>query len=198
MVQIKSDHKTSKIPNNLIYEMNEGKPIYYRGYRDVLNKTKTAEQIMGSSALQSLIVLLIQKFLIKKLGDDYLPMANELGFKFAKKTWRNLDLALFDKRKVKDLSIFLKDKYIEIAPELVIEVDTKAALDDIPDPSSYFQIKTDQLLNHGVKKVIWIYTASKKFMVAEKGKTWSIYSWKEELIIAEQVSFNIEKLLEDF
>jgi len=197
MVQIKSDHKLSKIPHNLIYEMDEGKPIYYRGYREVLNKTKTAEQIMGSSILQSLLIFLIQKKLITLLDNNFLILPSELGFKFAKKSWRNLDLAIYDKRNLSDLSILYVDKYIEIAPEIVIEVDTKAALDDLPDPSSYFQRKTDQLLNHGVKKVIWIYTASQKIMIAEQNKPWSIDEWTKDLEVFKDIQINIEQLLKD-
>ena len=51
--------KNKPIPDYLIYEMGEGTPIYYRDYKDVLNKKKTPEQIRGSSALQSLLVMLL-------------------------------------------------------------------------------------------------------------------------------------------
>ena len=198
MVQFKSGRKFNKIPSHLIYEMDEGKPIYYQGYRDALNKTKTAEQIMGSSALQSLLVLLIQKFLIKNLGENYLPMASELGFKFAKKSWRNLDIALYDKRKVNDLSIFLSTKYIEVAPEIVIEIDTKAALADLPEPDSYFQKKTDQLLANGVKKVIWVFTNKKNYIIAESGKKQIMENWDIDFEILNNLFINIETLLEEF
>jgi hypothetical protein len=57
--EITSNPQVEKVPSTLIYEMDEGKPIYYRGYKDVLNKTKTLEQIMGTSILQSLLIELI-------------------------------------------------------------------------------------------------------------------------------------------
>ena len=44
-----------KIPSYLIYEIWDGKPIYYKGYEDVVNGIKTKEEIMGGSALQSFI-----------------------------------------------------------------------------------------------------------------------------------------------
>ena len=44
------------IPNYLVYEIMDGKPIYYRGYQSVLNKTKTLEQIMGCSSLQAVLI----------------------------------------------------------------------------------------------------------------------------------------------
>ena len=40
----------------LIYEMDNGVPIYYRGYKEVLNYTKTVEEIIGSSFMQSSII----------------------------------------------------------------------------------------------------------------------------------------------
>lgn len=43
-----------KVPDCLIYEIMDGQPIHYKGYQDVLNGTKTAKEIMGSSSLQSL------------------------------------------------------------------------------------------------------------------------------------------------
>ena len=79
----------------------------------------------------------------------------------------------------------------------LIEVDTKAALDDLPDPSSYFQRKTEQLLTNGVKKVIWIYTASQKVMVAEQNKPWSIDAWNKDLKIFQDIYINIQQLLKE-
>ena len=45
-----------KIPANLIYEMVNGKPIYYKGYKDYLKGDKNIVEVMGSSKLQSFLV----------------------------------------------------------------------------------------------------------------------------------------------
>jgi len=186
------------IPESLIYEMDEGTPIYYRGYKDVLNKTKTLEQIMGTSALQSLLVMLLLRDLGTKLGENYLQLPAELGFKFAHKSWRNLDIAIYDKRKIADKSVFLSNKYIEIAPEVVIEIDTKAELTELPDPASYHQKKTDQLLNAGVQRVIWIFTSTKKHQVAVKDQKWETDNWTADIEVMEEVVINIHELLKAF
>ncbi|NJL93834.1 MAG: hypothetical protein HC915_08920 [Anaerolineae bacterium] len=89
-------------------------------------KRKTPEQIMGSSALQAMLVGLVMKQLFKTLTDDHIILSGEAGLKFIDKSWRNLDIAIYDKRKVEDKSAFLINKYIEIIPEIVIEIDTKA------------------------------------------------------------------------
>lgn len=190
--------KNTNIPDYLIYEMDEGKPIYYRGYKDVLNKTKTAEQIIGSSALHSLLVYLIQTFLFENLGKDFLFLTGELGYQWAPKTWRNIDLAIYDRRKFKDKTVFLSNKHIDIAPEIVIEVDTKADLTTEQYPDSYFHRKTDQLLDNGVEKVIWLFTHSRKFLVAEKGKNWIMNNWSENFEIKTGIEINIEELLKEF
>ena len=36
------------VPDYMIYEIMDGKPIYYRGYNDVLRKLKTLEEVMAS------------------------------------------------------------------------------------------------------------------------------------------------------
>ena len=186
------------IPESLIYEMVDGRPIYYKGYKEVLSKTKTIEEIMGSSALHSLLIYLIQTFLFEKLGKNYLFLSGELGFQWAKKSWRNIDLAIYDKSKLKSKKAFLRDKHINIAPEIVIEVDTKADLSDETYPDSYFHTKTDQLLENGVEKVIWLFTHSRKFLVAEKGKNWIMNNWSEDFELKNGIQLNIEKLLEEF
>lgn len=54
------------------------------------------------------------------------------------------------------------------------------------------------MLNHGVEKVIWIFTATSKVMVAENGNPWTIDNWSEDVEVIEQITMNIEKLLADF
>ena len=83
-------------------------------------------------------------------------------------------------------------------PEIVIEVDTKADLSDDNFSMSYYQKKTDQLLDFGVKKVIWIYTETEKIMVAEPEKPWQTYSWNTEIQVLENASINIAQILDDF
>lgn len=40
-----------KIPEEFIYEIMDGKPIYYKGYKEAIKKHISAEEIMGSSSL---------------------------------------------------------------------------------------------------------------------------------------------------
>jgi Uma2 family endonuclease len=84
-----------------------------------------------------------------------------------------------------------------IPPRIVIEVDTKASFEDFTTPMDYFNQKTDDLLNFGVEKVIWIFTASRKVMEARKGENWIISGWQQEIPLLENISLNLEKLIQE-
>jgi len=188
-------NKRKRVPKELIYEMRYGSPIYYRDYDRVLSGEKTVEEVMGSSKLQALLVWLILKFLVKNLDHSkYEVFTNEAGFQWAPRTWRNLDIAIFDKKKL--LKEGIDNKYAKTPPEVVIEIDTKADLRKYGDFMNYQREKTQDLLNAGVKKVIWYTTFDKKVMVAEKDKPWIITDWNYELEIIEDLRFDLGKELE--
>ena len=187
---------TRRVPKELIYEMRYGKPIYYRDYDKVLSGEKSLEEVMGSSKIQWLIISLILRVLMKKLSvDKYEIATNEVGFKFAPRSWRNLDIAIF--RKGELLEEGIDNRYVKTPPEVVIEVDTKADLRKYGDFMHYMTEKTQDLLNAGVKKVIWITTYDRKIMVAEKGERWFITDWDDTIEVIEGIELNIEKLLKE-
>jgi hypothetical protein len=49
--------KRKSIPQELIYEMVDGNPIYYRDYKKVLTQKKSLEEMMGSRSLQTQSVI---------------------------------------------------------------------------------------------------------------------------------------------
>ena len=186
--------KRKTIPKELIYEMVRGTPIYYHGYEEVISGLKKIEQIMGSSGIQSYLVTMLVSFLSQKLNlKEKVILANEFGLQFSKKTWRNIDLAIFERKKVKDH--LFEDKHMPVPPEVVIEVDTKADLTKYGDIKYYMKEKTDDLLNFGVKKVIWILTKTKKVMTAESNKDRIITNWDKDINIINDINVNINSLL---
>jgi hypothetical protein len=54
-----------KIPEEFIYEIMDGKPIYYKGYKEAIKNHLTAEEIMGCSSLQSELVVFILKTILR-------------------------------------------------------------------------------------------------------------------------------------
>ena len=191
---ILSKEERNRLLKLLTYEKVRGKPIYYRDYRKVLRGELNPEAVMGSSGIQAFLIKVLVEFLLGILNKErYEILFNELGFLYGKGSWRNLDIAVFEKDKVKPH--LLEDKLIPVAPKVVIEVDTKADLSRYRSFEEYVHEKTQDLLDAGVEKVIWIFTKTKKVMEAEKGKDWIIHEWEKDVEIMERIRVNISKLL---
>ena len=191
-----SESTVQTIPESLIYEMVDGQPIYYRGYQDYLSGEKQLEELMGSSFIQSMIVTRLVIALGGLLDSKkYEILTNELGLQFKNKSWRAADIAICRKEDLR--AVALDNKYLGVPPQIVIEIDTKADLSEVPDSFSYYQKKTDQLLDFGVEKVIWIFTDTKKVMVAEPNQNWQISPWNKEVQVIDNVVVTLQKLVEE-
>ncbi len=189
--RVKEEKK--ELLKKLTYEITkEGKPVYYRGYKEVLKGKLPPEAVMGSSDLHAFLMFLIAKFLMENLGEDYLVLGGELGFFTGEDTYRFLDIAVFEKDKFK-----LTGKYTKIPPKLVIEIDTKADLEDYGVVESYAYEKTQELLDCGVEKVIWIFTKTKKVLLAEKNKDWIVHGWEKTFEVLKGVRVNLKDLTEE-
>lgn len=188
--------RAAAVPDYLIYEMDEGKPIYYRGYKKVVKKAKTLEDITGRRIIQSLLATLISDFLKEHFSPNYVCLGNELGLKLAFKSRRHLDLAVYDKNKLADRSVLFSNQYAQTPPQIVFEIDTKADLSAFDAPADYYHRKTEQLLGFGVEKVVWIFTGSRKYLFAEPGKKWTIGNWTDDMELLPGVTLNLERLLE--
>ena len=184
-----------RVPKALIYEMRHGRPIYYRDYEKVLAGELPLEAVMGSSKLQSWLIDVIVAFLHRVLDRrKYKVLSNELGFRFAPRSWRNLDIAIFEREKV--LAEGLTDEYVETPPQVVIEVDTKADLGRYEGQVEwYMREKTDDLLNAGVGRVIWYTTRDKRVLVAERGKRWFLTTWDDPIEVIDGIVLNLAELL---
>lgn len=186
--------QTKNIPDALIYEMVEGRPIYYNNIEKISDKN-SFEEIMGSSFLQAQLVAMIVGILFGRFDlNSYIITTNEAGFKYAENSFRALDIAIFEREKVKNE--LLSTEYVKTAPKIVIEVDTKADLKQYGDIIYYINEKTDDLLNAGVEKVIWIMTKIEKVMVAEQEKPWIITKWDKDIIISDNLSINIKQMID--
>ncbi len=189
----KSARKQRKVPEYLIYELMDGKPIYYRGYKSVLNNTKKFEDIMGSSSLQSIIIIHILSILIKSLDEDeFWLMTNEPGINLDHRNNLSGDILIYEKSRLKTTDI--NTHYPKVPPNITIEVDTKADLSTFTF-QEYFKLKTAKLHNFGVDKVIWILTASKQVIVALPNQDWLIIDWNKNIEMINGISFNIGNYL---
>ncbi len=182
-----------KIPDYLIREVIDGKPIYYKGYRDVLAETKTFAEIMGSSTLQSFIIAYLQRLLYKFLDDEtHTILSSETGIHLNK--YNNLagDILIFENSVLPIEAI--DEHYATVPPKIAIEVDIAAEAPDL-EIDSYIFNKTQKLLNFGVEKVIWITTKSKKVTVATKNEDWQVKDWNKDIEVFDGIIFNIGEYL---
>ncbi len=182
------------IPQALVYEMQQGQAIYYRGYKEVMDGHKQLNEIMGSSFIQSLIISRLVFRLQSSLSSQYEVLTNEIGIQFAKNSWRAADIVILLKEDLQKISE--KNTYLDFSPEIVIEIDTKAELSEIKNPFAYYHEKTDEFLAFGVKKVIWIFTETQKVMLAEAHKKWETGDWDQDVEILEGLAVNIASLLD--
>jgi Uma2 family endonuclease len=189
--------KYQSVPEVLLYEMIDGNAIYYNGYREVLSGKKTIESVMGSSFLQAILIARIVAWLHEHFSDKYLVLTSELGIQIDRNNWRLADIALLNKSLASKIKA--QEKYINVAPDFIIEIDTKAAIDEGGQIGGldYFQTKTDTLLNFGVKKLVWIFTQNRKILVAENGKAWIIDNWDNLALEFEGKKLNLNSLIED-
>jgi hypothetical protein len=132
----------------------DGQPLYYRGYRDVLRKLKTIEDIRPCSTLQATIVYYINRHIIKSpLDDVYYVHTSESGLHLNHGNNLGGDIVLFDKGVLSPEHVNVK--FASVAPHIVFEIDIKIDLANMTE-YAYIHKKTQKLLNFGVKKVFWI------------------------------------------
>jgi rRNA-processing protein FCF1 len=183
------------IPDVLIHEIIDGIPLYRKGYRDVLAKTKTVEDIMGCSSLQFFIIDYILRILYKWIDENkYIIATNEAGLHLDKRNNLSGDIMVFDKEV---LTIDKIDKhYSKVHPKISIEIDLDIELETFTE-SGYITIKTQKLLGFGAEKVIWFLTKSKNVMIATKDNEWQTLAWDQDIEVLDGISCNVGKYLKE-
>jgi len=168
----------------------DGQPIYYKGYREVLNGHKTLEEIMSDSSLQAWLKGRIYAVLLQQLlNSDFDITVGEQGLILGKKRQRGADLAIF---RIKDL--VLDNHYSKRPPEVVIEIDVAADTEDSSDMEYIFR-KVADYFAFGVKKVFWVFTDKQQVMVALPDEPAQTFSWNNDIVVLEGVNFNVATIL---
>ena len=170
-----------RIPDKFVYEIIEGKSIYYRDYQDVINLKKEFDEIMGSSALQSIIIELIVRKLYKEIDlKKYKLLYNELGIHLEKNNNIAADISIFEKEQI-FATKKIEDKYITVPPKTIVEIDTKADLTNFDDVLDYYTVKTKKLFEFGVEGIFWILTKNKHIIEAKPNQDWLIKTWDRKI-----------------
>ncbi|MBO0932583.1 Uma2 family endonuclease [Fibrella aquatilis] len=184
------------IPAALIYEQWAGKPVYYKGYRDVLTGKKTIEEVMSCSDLQGVLVSLINGHLFGMIDRKaYLLATNEIGIHLALNDNLCNDVVIYEKVKINKL----RGKYFDIPPKVVIEVDIKADVTEFENGADgYVMQKARKLLDFGVERVFWIITSQQKIYVIDRNDpTWHIVDWSTSINVIDNCQLNVKQLLDE-
>lgn len=181
-----------RVPEYLIKEVLDGKPVFYKGYKAVLRGQKKKEEVMGISSLQSLLLWYLSRVVLKNLDDKaYFVFTGEPGLHIALKNNLSGDLMIYDRNQV---SLF-NAHYFDIPPLVNVEIDVEidnSAYSDV----EYIKRKTTNLLNFGVQRVIWILSSSQQVILAEPNKDWLVIDWRKDVELFNGLVFNIPLFFE--
>lgn len=184
---------TETIPASLIFEELDGRPLYRKGYKEVLANNLSPEEIMGCSFIQALIARILSSYFAEILRDKpYLVTSNEGGLHVSLGNNLTNDVAVFDRVMIKD--IFSK-KYADVPPKVAIEVDIKIEADQFPDPKDYISRKSEKMIEFGTESVIWVLTDNRKIMVMDRSREWFVCEWDETVPLFDQYQFCLNDLL---
>ena len=186
-----------KVPEYLVRETIDGTPFYYAGYREVLNKKKTLEDIMADSGLQSIIKAFLMKTFAQNLDwKKYQPVSGEVGSHIDHRSNLALDVAVYDKTVLTPNKIGLK--YIDVAPKIVVEIDVRIKLDDPAGNvfDQYVLKKVKKLMAFGTERIIWVFTQSDTVIVAKPGNSWEVFSLDQDVHLLENITINLGEYLE--
>lgn len=190
-VEIVPKKRTKKVPERLIKEVLDGQPIYYKDYRSVINGRKNLEDIMGASSLQGLIILYIHRLLNKNLDENiYFPITGEIGLHISHRNNLAGDIMLYHIDQIKKFT----KHYFDVPPLLQVEIDVEIDTENITQ-NQYVTRKTKQLLEFGVRKVVWVFTATQTVWVAEPCQDWLIIDWNKNIVLFEQIAMNLGEYL---
>ncbi len=182
------------IPEQLVYEELNGRILYRKGYKDVINQSKTIEEIMGSSSLQGIIISILLRYLYTHTSDEqYEIMTNEIGLHISLGNNLSSDIIIYDAKDARNYRF--DEHYFNVAPKMVIEVDVKIDLEKKSDVD-YIAEKTQTLFDFGVERVIWVFTAKRKVVLAQPNQDWIIRDWAKDFDIIEGHAINLMGMIE--
>ena len=182
------------IPASLVYEVLNGRPLYYRGYREVVEKNIHPESIMGSISLQAILVSLIYGYVLYNRDKrKYLPVTNEAGVHLDLNNNLSCDVSIFEKG-----TFDATTKYFDIAPKIVIEVDVNIDLIGFDgEEFGYVVEKTQRLFDFGVERVFWVFSQSRKVFVCIPNQDWIFTDWHNDIPVMDGCILNVKNLLDE-
>ncbi len=187
--------RSAKIPDSFIYEIMDGKPLYYKGYKTAIKHKKTAESIMGASSLKTKLLEFFLRLVFNTFSErDFHVFTGEPGLHLNLRNNLSGDLLVFSKEDFPASKI--SKKYADVPAHLHIEIDIQAEMEDMTE-TGYIHNKAQKLLDFGTHKIIWVFTNIKKVLVAKPNEDWYWIDWNKDIKLSQGQIFNIGKFIKD-
>lgn len=187
----KRSTRHAALKKTLVYEIVDGQPIYYKGYREVLSGKKNQEEIMGDSSLQAWLKGRIYAMLLSQLQtQSYEVTVGEQGLRLGKKHRRDADIAVFRRE-----NFTLSPRYAQLPPDAVVEIDVDADTENATE-MEYVLRKVADYFAFGLQKVVWVFTLERRILVFAPDQPPVTLSWNQDVAVVAGATFNIAKLLE--
>ena len=187
-----------KIPAALIKETIDGIPFYYAGFRNERKKATEFIGLTGGIKRSSFIKSGLIEILLNGLDlNRFHLFAGEIGCQLGSDSILAIGLAIFEKTRLPNHKI--NTKYIDVAPNVVIEIDVNVEVDDRQANlfEEFVLRKVKKLHAFGTEKVIWIFTKSKMIVVAKPGGEWQVLDWDCEIELIDGIKFNLAEHLKN-
>ncbi len=184
----------SIVPSYLVYEVLNGRPLYYRGYKEVMEKNLNPESVMGSSSLQSILVSLVHTYIMANRDrKKYIPVTNEAGVHVDLGNNLSCDVAVNEKG-----TFDITTKYFDVPPKIVVEVDVKIDLTNFDGIEfNYVAEKTQRLFDFGVERVLWVLSKTRRVFVAVPNQDWIFTDWSNDIPVMDGCVLNVKRLLDE-
>jgi len=113
----------------------------------------------------------------------YQLVTDRIGLRINDKTFRKIDLAIYDREELGDAQIG-ENYLLDVAPEIWIAIDTLADLSHFKNPYNYYNEKSNDVLELGGRKVIWIFTKTRKVLTSQPNSlSFDIHEWDDDVIL---------------
>lgn len=187
---VKRPARRLSLKKSLVYEIVDGQPIYFKGYREVLSGVKTKEEIMGDSSLQAWLKLRIAMLLFQQLHTKGFEVTNgEQGLKLGKKHRRDADIAIFRRE-----NFSLSKHYAQLPPDAVVEIDVEAETENNSE-MAYVLRKVADYFAFGLQKVVWVFTLEQRILVFTPDQPPVTLAWEQDVDVIAGAKFNIAEML---
>lgn len=149
---------------------------------------------MGSSGIQAFIVSYINGLLFGLIDrKQFRLLTSEPGLHIGHSENLACHVMVYDQAVITNDRINIK--YVDVPPQIVIEVDVKVDLKKDSEITYVFN-KTKQLFDFGVQRVIWVVSDLKQVLIFDNGIDSVTYKgWDHPIEVIPGVSFNIGEYL---